>query len=70
MELEIDFEKVFPKDDQLERTAPQNPQMEIIWTKTFDEEESFTFQRSFFYNKSKKLIIEKKYLKKRRGNTV
>jgi len=43
MELEISIEKVFPDNDQLERTSPQNPQMEIIGTETFNEEESFTF---------------------------
>jgi hypothetical protein len=38
MELEIDIEKVFHNDEKLENTAPQNPQLEIIGTETFDEE--------------------------------
>jgi hypothetical protein len=43
MELEIDIEKVFPNVDQLENTSHQNPHMEIIEGKTFDEEDSFVF---------------------------
>jgi hypothetical protein len=67
MELEIYIEKVFPNDDHLERNAPQNPQMEIIGTETFDEEESFAFQSAFFYNESKNLIIEKRDVKNKKG---
>jgi hypothetical protein len=37
MELEIDIDKMFPDDDQLENTTSHNPEMEIIgtipWTK-------------------------------------
>jgi hypothetical protein len=69
MELEIDIEKMFPDDDQLERTAPQNPQMEIIGTETFDEEESFAFQSVVFYNESKKLVIEKRDVKNKKGKS-
>jgi hypothetical protein len=69
MELEIDIEKVFPNDDQLENTAPQNPQMEIIGTETFDEEESFAFQSVVFYSESKNLIIEKRDVKNKKGKS-
>jgi hypothetical protein len=48
MELKIDIDKVFPNVDQLENTAHKNPQMEIIETENFDEEESFAFQSVFF----------------------
>jgi hypothetical protein len=67
MELEIDIEKVFPNDDQLENMAHQNPQMEIIGTETFDEEESFAFQSVVFYSESKNLIIEKRDVKNKKG---
>jgi hypothetical protein len=43
MEIEIDIRKMFLNDDQLESTDPQNRQIEIIGTDTFDEEESFAF---------------------------
>jgi hypothetical protein len=41
MELEIDIEKVFPQVIQLENTAHKNPQMEVIESETFNEEDSF-----------------------------
>jgi hypothetical protein len=43
MELEIDIDKIFLDDDQLESTSLHNPEMEIIDTDTLDEEESFAF---------------------------
>jgi hypothetical protein len=43
MELEIDIEKVFPNDDQLENTSHQNTHLEIIGTETFYKEECFSF---------------------------
>jgi hypothetical protein len=55
MELEIDIEKMFPDDNQLESIAPHNPHMEIIGTDTFDEEESFAFQSVVFDSESKKI---------------
>jgi hypothetical protein len=58
---------VFPNDVQLENNAPQNPQMKIIWTKTFDEEEYFSFQSVAFYSEYKKLIIEKRDVKNKKG---
>jgi hypothetical protein len=67
MELKIHIEKVFPNVGQLEKTAHQNPQMEIIESETFDEEESFVFQSVFFYSKSKNLIIEKRDVNNKKG---
>jgi hypothetical protein len=69
MELEIDIEKIFPDDDQLERIALHNPGMEIIGIDTLDEEESFAFQSVVFDNESKKLIIEKKDVKNKKGKS-
>ena len=69
MELEIDIEKMFPDEDHLERTAPHNPEMEIIGIDTLDEEESFAFQRSIFGGESKKLIIEKRDVKNKKGKS-
>lgn len=66
MQLEIDIEKVFTNDDQLENTAPQNPQMEIIGIETFDDEESFASQSFVFDIKSKNLIIEKRDVKNKK----
>jgi hypothetical protein len=69
MELEIDIEKVFPNIDHLENTDHQNPQMEIIETETFDEEESFAFQSIVFNDNSKKLIIEKRDVTNKKGKS-
>jgi hypothetical protein len=69
IELEIEIEKVFRNVDQLENTAHQNPQMEIIETETFDEEESFVFQSVVFYSESKNLIIEKRDVKNKKGKS-
>jgi hypothetical protein len=70
MELKIDIDKVFPNVDQLENTAHQNFQMEIIETENFDEEESFSFQSVAFDRESKNLVIEKRDVRIRRGNIV
>ena len=59
MELEIDIDKMFPDDDQLESTAPHNLGMEIIDINTLDEEESFSFQSDVFDNESTKMVIER-----------
>jgi hypothetical protein len=67
MELEIDIDKMFPKDDQLESTSPHNPEMEIIGTDTLDEEEYFSFQSVGFDSESKKLVIEKRDVKNKKG---
>ena len=67
MELEIDIEKMFPDDDHLEIIAPQNPGMEIIGIDILDEEESFSFQSVVFDRESKKLIIENRDVKNKKG---
>jgi hypothetical protein len=41
--------------------------MEIIETKTFDEEEPFAFQSVVFYCESKIFIIEKRDVKNKKG---
>jgi hypothetical protein len=69
MELEIDIDKMFPDDDQPENTTPHNPQMEIIGTDTFDEQESFSFQSVVFYSESKRLVIEKRDVKNKKGKS-
>jgi hypothetical protein len=69
MELEIDIEKLFPDDDLLDNTAPRNPGMKILGIDTLDEEESFAFQSVVFDNESKKLIIENKDLKNKKGTS-
>jgi hypothetical protein len=69
MELKTDIEKMFPKNDDLGDTTHQNPLMEIIESETFDEEDSFVFQRAFFYNGSKNLIIEKIDVKNKKGKS-
>ena len=69
MELEIDIDKVYPNNEYLEKTSPQNPLMEIIGTETFDEEESFSFQSVVFDNKSKIFIIEKRDVKNKKGKS-
>jgi hypothetical protein len=69
MELEIDIDKMFPDDDHIERTVPDNPEMEIIGTATLDEEESFAFQTIVFYSDSKKLVIEKRDVKNKKGKS-
>jgi hypothetical protein len=47
-------------------TVHQNPSLEIVDNETFNEEESFLFQRVIFDNESKKLIIEKSDVKNKK----
>jgi hypothetical protein len=70
MELNIDIKKVFPNVDQLEKTAHQNPQMEIIKRETFNKEESFVFKSIVFDSEFKNLIIEKRDVNNKRGNLI
>jgi hypothetical protein len=69
MELEIDIDKMFPDDDQLDNIALHNPRMEIIGIDTLDEEESFAFQSTVFDSESKKLVIEKRDVKNKKGKS-
>jgi hypothetical protein len=66
MELEIDIEKMFHDDDQLERTSTHNPEMEISGIDTLDEEYSFAIQSVVFYSESKKSVIEKRDVKNKK----
>jgi hypothetical protein len=43
--------------------------MDIVDTKIFDEDESFVFQSVVFDNESKKLIIEKRDVKNKKGKS-
>jgi hypothetical protein len=43
--------------------------MDISVTENFDEDESFVFQRVVFGSQSKKLIIEKKDVKNKKGKS-
>jgi hypothetical protein len=43
--------------------------METIWTDTFDKEEYFAFYIFVFYRESKKLVIEKRYVKNKKGKS-
>jgi hypothetical protein len=69
MELEIDIEKMFPDDDHLNNTALHNPGMEILGIDILEEEESFSFQSVVFYRESKKLIIENRDVKNKKGTS-
>jgi hypothetical protein len=69
MELEIGIDKMFPDDKQLESISPHNPQMKIIGTDTFNEEDYFSFQSIVFYSESKKLVIEKRDVKNKKGKS-
>jgi hypothetical protein len=70
MELEADIEKMFPTIDQPRNIAQQNSSLEVIENDTFSEEESSAFQSVVSDKESKKLIIEKGYLKIRKENLV
>jgi hypothetical protein len=67
MELKADIEKMFSSIDQLGNMAHQNSSLEIIENETFNEEESFVFQSVVFYKESKKLILKKGDMKKKKG---
>jgi len=43
--------------------------MEIVETEIFDDDESFIFQSIVFYNESKKLIIEKRDVRNKKGKS-
>jgi hypothetical protein len=69
MELEPDLDSVFRYLDQPGEAIQHSRPMDISDTKFFDEDESFVFQSVVFDNQSKKLIIEKKDVKNKKGKS-
>jgi hypothetical protein len=63
MELDPDLDSVFHYLDQPRDVIQHSHPMDIYDNENFDEYESFVFQSVVFDNQSKKLIIEKKYVK-------
>jgi hypothetical protein len=69
MELDTDLDSIFHSLDQLGDVIQYIRPMDIVDTKIFYEVESFIFQSVVFDNKSKKLIIEKRDVKKNKGKS-
>ena len=69
MELEPVLDSVFCYLDQPKDTIQHCRPMDIANTENFEEDESFVFQSIIFYSQSKKLIIEKKYVKNKKGKS-
>jgi hypothetical protein len=69
MELEIDLDNVLCNVDQPEDAIHHSPHMEIVENKIFDYDECFIFQSVVFYNESKNLIIEKRYIINKKGKS-
>ena len=69
MELEPDLDSIFYYLDQPRDTIQHSRPMEISNAENFDEDESFMFQSVVFENQSKKLIIEKKNVKNKKGKS-
>jgi hypothetical protein len=69
MELDTDLDSMLRYLDHLEDTIQHSRPMDISVTENFDEDESFMFKSVVFYSQSKKLIIEKKYVKRKKGKS-
>jgi hypothetical protein len=69
MELETDLDSVLRYLDQTRDAIQHNHPMDISDTKIFDKDESFVFQSVVFDSQSKKLIIEKKDVKNKKGKS-
>jgi hypothetical protein len=69
MELEPDLDSAFRHLDHPEDAIQHSRPMDISDTENFDEDESFVFQSVVFDNDSKKLIIEKKDVKNKKGKS-
>jgi hypothetical protein len=69
MELETDMDSVLRYLDQIRYAIQHSPPMDIFDTKFFDEYESFMFKSAVFESQSKKLIIEKKVVKNKKGKS-
>jgi hypothetical protein len=69
MELEPDLDSVFCYLNHLGDAIQHSHPMDISDTENFDEDESFVFQSIVFDSQSKKLIIEKKDVKNKKGKS-
>jgi hypothetical protein len=69
MELEPDLNSVFCYLDQPSDMIHHSLPMDIYDTEHFDEDESFMFLSVVFDNQSKKIIIEKKDVKNKKGKS-
>jgi hypothetical protein len=69
MDVEPDLDSVILNLDQPGDSIQHSRPMDIADTKIFDEDESFVFQSTVFDNKSKKLIIEKRDVKNKKGKS-
>jgi hypothetical protein len=67
MELEPDLDSVFCNLDQPGDAIQHSCPMEIVDTKFFYGDESFVFQSIVFDNEYKKVIIEKRDVKNKKG---
>jgi hypothetical protein len=67
MELDIDLDSMLRYLDQPKDAIQHSRPMDISVTENFDKDESFVFQSVVFDSQSKKLIIEKKYVKNKKG---
>jgi hypothetical protein len=69
MELDTDMDSMMCFLDQPGDTIHHSHPMEIFVTENFNEGESFVFQSIVFDSQSKKLIIEKKDVKNKKGKS-
>jgi hypothetical protein len=69
MELDTDLYSLLCFLDQPGNTIQHSFPMDISVTKNFDEYEFFVFQSDVFDSQSKKLIIDKKYVKNKKGKS-
>jgi hypothetical protein len=69
MELDTDLDSMFCFLDQPGNAIQHSRPMDISVTENFDEDESFVFQSIVFDSQSKKLIIEKKDVKNKKGKS-
>jgi hypothetical protein len=67
MELETDMNSIFCNLEHLGDAIQHSCPMDVADIKNFDEDESFVFQSIVFYSESKKLIIEKRDVKNKKG---
>ena len=69
MELDTDLDSMLCYLDQPGDAIQYSHPMDISDTENFDEDESFVFQSVVFDSQSKKLIIEKKHVKNKKGKS-
>jgi hypothetical protein len=69
MELEPNLDNIFCYLDYPGDAIQHSRPMDISDTENFDEDESFVFQSVVFDSQSKKLIIEKKDVKDKKGKS-